>query len=82
MDNLNKNKRYKVGRYSQGSGRFTEKEIVKNEDGSISMCQSPYIQEKVHQIKLYDDDKCTEDEISSLLGTLAWVGEATRASRP
>ena len=46
------NTRYKMGKFSKGSGRFTGKEIVKNENGSIRIHQGPYIQEKVHEIQL------------------------------
>ena len=81
------NTRYKMGKFSKGSGRFTGKEIVKNENGSIRIHQGPYIQEKVHEIQLDRErrrrrySRCTPAEVSSLrtlVGALAWVGKETR----
>ena len=81
------NKRYKMGKFSTGNGRFTGKEIVKNADGSIRIHQGPYVLEKVHEIQLTKErrrrrySRCTAEEVSALrtlVGALAWVGKETR----
>ena len=79
--------RYKMGKYTTGNGKFTGKEIVQNEDGSIRVHQGQYIRENVKEIELSRQrkrqrySKCTATEVTALrtlVGALAWVSKETR----
>lgn len=79
-------KRYKLGKFGTGDGRFAGKEI-KCVDGGIKVCQPMYTQDKVQIIPMSKARKsqklsyCTEDEIHlmrGLLGTLAWLAKESR----
>lgn len=81
------NRRYKMGKFTTGNGRFTGKQIEKKEDGSIVMHQAQYINDKVEIIKIDKKRKrqrysrCSAEEISALrtsIGALAWVAKETR----
>ena len=83
----NRRSRYKMGKYAVGNGKFTGKEIVQNEDGSIRIHQAQYIRENVKEIPLERArrrqrySRCTPAEITALrgqIGALAWVGKETR----
>ena len=81
------NEKYKLGKFSYGSGRFVGKQFTPQEDGSILVDQEHYIKEKVQPIDLSRTRKsqrysmCSEIEINqlrSLAGALAWVAKETR----
>ena len=78
---------YKMGKYTVGDGKFTGKTIIQNPDGSISLHQKQYIEEKLHDIELDKNRKkhryslCTSEEIEKLrglIGALAWVAKESR----
>lgn len=78
---------YKMGKYTVGDGKFTGKTIVQNSDGSISLHQKQYIEEKLHDTELDKNRKkhryslCTSEEIEKLrglIGALAWVAKESR----
>eukprot|EP00435_Cladocopium_sp_Y103_P032915 s2710_g8.t1 len=78
---------YKMGKYTTGSGKFTGKMIVPQDDGSILVHQQPYIEEKVQLIDIEKSRKrrrysqCTPAEINhlrALLGSLSWVAKESR----
>lgn len=78
---------YKMGKYTVGDGKFTGKTIIQNSDGSISLHQKQYIEEKLHDIELDKNRKkhryslCTSEEIEKLrglIGALAWVAKESR----
>ena len=50
---------YKLGKNQVGHGRFTGKDIKKEEDGSIVVNQAFYVKEKVFQIE--ESDRGTQD---------------------
>ncbi|CAE7519976.1 Scn11a, partial [Symbiodinium sp. CCMP2456] len=79
------NRKYKLGKFQYGSGRFTGKQFTPQPDGSI--VTEHYVTEKVQRITLTKARKaqryshCTEDEISqmrSLIGALSWLAKETR----
>ena len=81
------NKKYKLGKFQYGSGRFTGKQSTPQPDGSILIDQAHYVQEKVHKIVLSKARKaqrysrCSDDEIAqlrSLVGALSWLAKETR----
>ena len=81
------NKNYKLGKFSQGDGRFVGKEIKMQEDGGILIHQPLYTKEKVKEIPISRDRKsrkftlCNKEEITQLrglLGSLAWLSKETR----
>ncbi|CAE7037736.1 RE1 [Symbiodinium sp. CCMP2592] len=81
------NKKYKLGKFQYGSGRFTGKQFTPQPDGSIVIDQNHYVQEKVHKIVLSKQRKaqrysrCNEEEIAqmrSLVGALSWLAKETR----
>ena len=78
---------YKLGKFTQGDGRFVGKEIQCLKDGPIKVHQTMYVKEKIHTVNITKDRKkekynlCSEDEISALralLGSLAWLAKETR----
>ena len=78
---------YKLGKNQVGFGRFTGKDIKLEEDGSITISQAFYVEEKVPKIKLAKSrkqqrySKCTAQEIEQLrsqLGALSWLAKETR----
>ena len=80
------NENYKLGKFTQGNGRFVGKEIVCQKDGTFLVHQPLYTQ-KLQTIKLDSLRKkqkyayCAEEEISQLrglLGGLAWLAKETR----
>ena len=79
-------KRYKLGKFGYGDGRFSGKEI-KCVDGGIKVCQPMYTQEKIHPIPVSKSRKaekmsyCTPEEVHlmrGLLGSLAWLAKESR----
>ena len=80
-------RRYKMGKYIIGKGRFCGKDFEKLPDGSIKIDQTFYTQKQVVQITL--DKKrsarryspCSPAEVEALrglIGTLAWLAKETR----
>ncbi len=78
---------YRMGKYTQGSGKFTGKMVEQEKDGSILLHQKPYIEEKIKTIPINRNRKrqrysrCTAEEINqmrTLIGGLAWVSKETR----
>ena len=81
------NEKYKLGKFSYGSGRFVGKQFTPQKDGSILIDQEHYLTEKVIPIPLTRTRKaqryspCTEAEITALrssVGALSWVAKETR----
>ena len=81
------NKHYRLGKFSQGDGRFVGKEIRCQPDGSILMNQPLYTKEKIKEIHMTKERKgrkltlCNKEEITQLrglLGSLAWLSKETR----
>ena len=79
-------KKYKLGKYSSGDGRFAGKEI-KCVPGGIKVCQPMYTQDKIQTIPISKARKaeklsyCSSDEIHllrGLLGSLAWLAKESR----
>ena len=78
---------YKLGKNQKGCGRFTGKDVRKEEDGSITLNQAFYVDTKVIQIPLTKKRKqqryakCDDKEIEQLrsqLGALSWLAKETR----
>ena len=78
--------KYKLGKFSQGDGRFAGKE-VKYDGTTIKLCQPLYTSEKLKVIPLSKERKaekmsyCTPEEVTllrGLLGSLAWLSKETR----
>ncbi|CAE7350468.1 RE1 [Symbiodinium sp. CCMP2456] len=78
---------YKLGKNQTNEGRFTGKDFKKQADGSITISQEFYVNEKVEQILLTRKrkqqrySKCTAPEIEQLrnrLGVLSWLAKETR----
>eukprot|EP00435_Cladocopium_sp_Y103_P067719 s304_g30.t1 len=81
-------KRYKLGKYQFGQGKFTGKQFTTLEDGSILINQAQYTKEKLYEIQIDKHRRrqryslCTEKELSELrtsVGALSWL---TKESRP
>ena len=81
------NQHYRLGKFSQGDGRFVGKEIKYKEDGSILIHQPLYTKEKIKEIPIERERKsrkmslCSKEEITQLrglLGSLAWLSKETR----
>ena len=81
-------KDYKLGKNQRGSGRFTGKDIVHNEDGSIFIGQQYFVEDKVKQIPIDRKrrqqrfSRCNAQEIEQLrglLGTVSWLCKETRS---
>ena len=79
--------KYKLGKYTFGSGRFVGKDFLQQEDGSIIINQAFYVNSKVQLIPITRERKrrrfspCTAMEVESLralVGTLAWLSKETR----
>ena len=79
-------RRYKLGKFAKGDGRFTGKEI-KCVGDTIVVSQPLYVAEKVHPIPVDRKRKqqkmsyCTEAEITALralLGSLSWLAKESR----
>ena len=79
-------KKYKLGKFSHGDGRFAGKE-VKYDGQIIKLCQPLYTSEKVKAISITRERKtekmsyCTPEEVTQLrglLGSLAWLAKETR----
>ena len=79
--------KYKLGKYTFGSGRFTGKNFVACDDGSVLIHQDHYTKEHLINIDLSRERKkrryadCTPDEISQLrasVGALAWLSKESR----
>ena len=79
------NDHYRLGKFSQGDGRFVGKEIKCQTD--ILVNQPLYTEEKVKEIPISRERKepkftlCDKQEITQLcgpLGSLAWLREETR----
>ena len=80
------NGNYKLGKFTQGDGRFVGKEIHCRPDGSFLVNQ-PLFAKKIQPILLTKTRKqekyayCTDQEISQLrglLGSLSWLAKETR----
>ncbi|CAE7259161.1 RE1, partial [Symbiodinium sp. CCMP2456] len=80
-------KDYKLGKNQTNEGRFTGKDFKKQADGSITVSQEFYVDEKVEQIVLSRKrkqqrySKCTAQETEQLrnrLGVLSWLAKETR----
>ena len=80
------NQHYKLGKFSQGDGRFVGKEITCRQDGSFLVHQQLYAQ-KIRPIEINRERRkqryayCDEKEITQLrglLGGLAWLAKETR----
>ena len=78
---------YRMGKYTQGSGKFTGKMVEQEKDGSILLHQKPYIEDKINLIPVTRARKrqrysyCTNEEVNqmrTLIGGLAWVAKETR----
>ena len=81
------NKNYRLGKFTEGNGRFTGKEIEVQEDGSILVHQKLYAETRIKEIPIERGRKgrkmsrCTAEEITQLrglLGGLAWLSKETR----
>jgi len=79
--------RYKMGKFAVGGGRFAGKDVVKNDDGSFTLHQKFYIEDKINSVPLTKErskkrySKCTPEEITALrgiIGGLSWVAKETR----
>ena len=79
---------YKLGKFQFVSGRFAGKDIKLEGDGSITVQQCFYVEERIHPIKLARNrssqrySRCTpakEEELRGLTGALAWLAKETRA---
>ena len=80
------NENYKLGKFTQGDGRFVGKEIHCRPDGSLLVNQ-PLFAKKIQPVLLTKTRKqekyayCTDQEISQLrglLGSLSWLAKETR----
>lgn len=80
-------KRYTLGKYTWGHGRFVGKDFTPAPDSSIRIDQEFYVKARVQEIQVNKERKrrkysqCTPLKIEQLrtLGTLAWVAKETRA---
>ena len=79
--------KYKMGKFQFGNGRFCGKNYTNHPDGSITITQENFVQEKTSTIPLTPErrrqrySKCTAEEISALralLGSLSWLAKETR----
>ena len=79
--------RYKLGKYTWGSGRFVGKNFAMQPDGSMVIEQAFYTETMVKQIPLSKDRKrrryspCTSEELEqlrALVGVLSWLSKETR----
>lgn len=79
--------KYKMGKFQFGNGRFCGKNYTNHPDGSITITQENFVQEKISTIPLTPErrrlrySKCTAEEISALralLGSLSWLTKETR----
>ena len=80
-------KKYKLGKYQLGQGRFTGKNFTMQSDGSITVNQDHYTREKLITIQIEKTRKrqryshCDEKEISNLrasVGALSWLAKESR----
>lgn len=80
-------KKYKLGKYQFGQGRFTGKNLATQPDGSVTVNQEHYTREKLIMINIERSRKkrryshCTEEEISNLrasVGALSWLAKQSR----
>ena len=80
-------KKYKLGKYQFGQGRFTGKNFTMQADGSITVNQDHYTKEKLITIQIEKSRKkqryshCDEKEISNLrasVGALSWLAKESR----
>eukprot|EP00435_Cladocopium_sp_Y103_P033155 s916_g8.t1 len=80
-------KKYKLGKFTWGTGRFVGKEISQLSDGSIQLSQQFYTEAKVSPIVLSRERKrrkfsaCNPDEVEqlrALVGVLSWLSKETR----
>ena len=85
MDNIRS--RYKLGKYTWGSGRFVGKNFARQADGSMVIEQAFYTENMVRPIPLSKERKrrryspCTSEELEqlrALVGVLAWLSKETR----
>ncbi|CAE7770550.1 RE2 [Symbiodinium sp. CCMP2456] len=81
------NKKYKLGKFQYGEGRFTGKNFKPLPDGGVLIEQEHYMEEKVKVIPISRARRnqrysyCTDAEIAelrSLVGALAWLAKETR----
>ena len=79
--------RYKLGKYTWGTGRFVGKDFILQADGSLVINQAFYVDEAVKPVTISRERKrrrfspCTEIEITelrALIGSLAWLAKETR----
>ena len=79
--------RYKLGKYTWGTGRFAGKDFILQDDGSLIINQAFYVDEAVKPVTISRERKrrrfspCTELEITelrALIGSLAWLAKETR----
>ena len=79
--------RYKKGKFAVGGGRFAGKDVAKNDDGSFTLHQKFYIEDKINSVPLTKErskkrySKCNPEEITALrgiIGGLSWVAKETR----
>ena len=81
-------KRYKMGNYQFGNGRFCGKNYRAMPDGSILIDQEHFVQEKVTVIKIDSArrkqrySKCNDQEISDLRALLGSLSSLSKESRP
>ena len=82
-------KEYKLGKNQTGSGRFTGKDVRLEEDGSITINQTFYVDEEavINPIPIAGRRKqqrysrCAKSEVEQLrsqLGVLSWLAKETR----
>ena len=80
-------KKYKMGKFQFGSGRFCGKNFTTQPDSSITVDQEHYTKEKLMTIELSRARKkqrynfCDADEVSKLrasVGALSWLSKETR----
>ena len=81
------NRRYKLGKFSRGDGRFVGKEITCRPDGSFLVHQQLYAQ-KIQPIGITRERKkqryayCDEKEITQLRGLLGGLARLSKETRP
>ena len=80
-------RRYKLGKYTFGSGRFVGKQFNRLADGSMMIEQSFYTSERIRPIEISKERKrrrfgrCSateESDLRTLTGALAWLSKETR----
>ena len=85
MDQIRK--KYKLGKDTQGTGRFVGKEFKMLNDHSMIINQEFYVDQKVAEIPISKDrrkrkfSQCTAMEIEQLrglIGTISWLAKETR----